>query len=476
MNILGNRKIYRLMIYIVAIISIILLSIYLPEKIIIMLIGTVLTILVFRYIYISDERLLFAAIFAAILSNFLRQYISISSYLPQLFLLVIVIKIFDNIVIKKKQFKINKVIGITVVLMVLLDMVTVCFSQLNIGSVLFCYALLRRYAFLITLVFVFNSDINIKTVDKLSKILTGFVVLNMVYILFQFLSGIRGDYLNGLFGYKANGIVLQSLSIILVLYICNYESGIIKRFKTISTVGLLSLYVVYCTIAEVKFGYIVLPIIFILNLMDSKRKLYNAVLIGVIVVALNIGYVNLVKLYPNMDFANTKYLESYLTGSYNNTNTINRFGYMETFRKTVLTDDTKLLIGNGLGSANEGISTEALTGPLNKEFGFMQINWFSIPYMIVENGIVGLILFISIYIYILFKSLKDWVIKRDRLSIVVNMITVISIVFLFYNNQMTNIYSMIFLVWFYISVYLKESIASKSVKENLLNGKETIRD
>ena len=57
-----------------------------------------------------------------------------------------------------------------------------------------------------------------------------------------------------------------------------------------------------------------------------------------------------------------------------------------------------------------------------------------------------------------FPELKDWIIKKDKFSIAINTITWIAIVFLTYNNQMTNIYSIIFLVWFYISVYLKENI------------------
>ncbi|WP_217077951.1 hypothetical protein [Clostridium baratii] len=450
MNLTNRLQKTTLNIFIVTIVVCTFISILLKVNILnivgILFVGVLFCVYIFR----DEERLIYFTIILALLSTFISQYVSIFANISEVLIILLIIRILYNVIFFKRKLKFDKIITILVIITLVLNTVSyIIFLNFKGGIILYIWAVLKRYAFFVVYIYVINIKSQKRVINNLNNTFKIFIIIQLFITIFQFKMGVNYDNVTGLFGLYSSGDYAQFLFIIFAIYICNKNN---KKSNKIFEIFLFMVIIIYAIIAEVKLIFFVLPLIIILNsLLDRKVK--NILYIVLMIIGLVFSISIYSKIYKNKTEFNETFINEYLTGSYGDIE-LNRFNFMKQLKEKVFFEDNQLYIGYGIGAANPSAKTKVLQGPiyvLNKD---MKIDWFTLPYLIVESGFIGCILYLSIYLYIFIISLyKCFKMKNNTLTII-SVLTIISII---YSSSMILSTRMIIFTWFYISIFLKYS-------------------
>ncbi|GFI64421.1 hypothetical protein IMSAG185_00009 [Lachnospiraceae bacterium] len=246
--------------------------------------------------------------------------------------------------------------------------------------------------------------------------------LNLFIMMVQFfVFGERMDYLNGLFGRYVGGNSAVN-TFVVVLTIENIAAYLSQK-RAIKVV-LINIFVisVTCALNEVKFYFIELILVVIGALFIGNRRTWKALaksvyLIIVFGIMMLIGGAIFLYLYPGFsEKLSLEYMIYYSTRSYNSSKIIYHEGIPVSNRLTVfgivdhyfLESALQKILGIGMGAAD---IAAFIPNPFYIKYSAIAYNAFLFGLILLENGYVGLIIYLSFILFVFLNSKR--LVKKD---------------------------------------------------------------
>ena len=275
-------------------------------------------------------------------------------------------------------------------------------------------------------------------------------LINLFIMIVQYtFFGLRDDYLNGIFGSYAGGNSAIN-TFFVILTIENFAFYFEKKKKLSSLLLNLSVMALSSALNELKFYFVELVLVVIilvliqLDLHVQREKLRKILMIVIGSILAGIGGFRIFLIfYPKFaTFFQKDVFLDYLTRSYNsstilyvnNVPIMNRLSSYGIIMQSFLTTPIKLLLGIGMGA---GDRTAFFSGSFYTIYGKTGYGGYLLANILLENGILGLVLFIVALIWIYFFSKGDYKngISRDR-ALIVGCAAIFTIVLGVYNSAL----------------------------------------
>ncbi len=362
----------------------------------------------------SNKILLITTVVLAIFNGFLIQELKVPSSI-QYFIDILTVFIFIKILYSLFQYKIKIVNSILIYVLLIFVLQLMALLINNYSTLPFIWGIRNLYRFFIIFVGFQYLDIEIDY-SRVMKFFKYLVASELVVVIFQHFKESDFDNISGFFGLKGTGIMLIFLMFICCFWISNYVH---KKIKIYELIIFLTIIFAQFILGSVKAAFFYIPsllyIMIILSVIANRNYkvllkkviLFSVIIVGMVMVSTTLY----LKVFSDFSSAENLYSKDYLesilvSGSYNSDgNTINRLSGVSTINKLVLKDNTKKIIGVGLGNASPN-KYESLQGEYFKKYAALHYIWFFIPYYVLENGFLGLGAFLLIFIIMLFKSFK----------------------------------------------------------------------
>lgn len=288
----------------------------------------------------------------------------------------------------------------------------------------------------------FISAFSLKKNDILSyfRLLQKFLWLNAIMCTFQyFVGGYRGDHCGGFFGTgNTNGWMNIYLCIITAYMICSYVYGKCK-IKPLLTNCILCAYI--AALAEIKFYFFELAIIFILAIVLSKpstRKIIAGVA-GVVLLLMLSQLVDVLWSSSSSDAFTLEGIRYYFSDKaygYASVGDLGRIGGISR-SNDIFFEGNNSLVGMGLGMCGYGTS-------FFSRYGHLHYIWFSYLHVYLEQGWMGIILYVLFFAVIFYSSRKIKKYTEDSsgltecLTLFAQCIAVVGLILMWYNTTVTN--------------------------------------
>ena len=256
-------------------------------------------------------------------------------------------------------------------------------------------------------------------IEKCFRMLEWLFTINLAFALFEyFVQGYSQDYLGGLFGVQqgSNGY----LNVYLCLMLCYaYSRFLDNKFNICKLLYYLAVSLIIGAMAEIKLLYIEAILIFVLSLIlwkPSRRIVYMltttfvAFIAGIRVFSLcfpssfSILENNSLSRYLNADFTKGRQMGRTNAFEYIDTNFFSNGVVQQNFNIGSGDYATNKVFGFGFGSANSSIFKDSLFANVYESTAY---NAFTFASVYLEMGIVGLILYISIFIAIIIHCIHS---------------------------------------------------------------------
>lgn len=435
------------LIYIVLImLSMLIIGIFFNINTILFVQVGILTLIFFVYIWKYEEKLLYYCILLSTVSQFLGGFFKPASYLAQVFLILLALKLIEKIFIKKIPIKVNKLIITISFLMLFLDSSLYLVSTRG-NIILYVWAILKKYGFLIIYLYIINLNNTEKILINIDKTLKLIFIIQFIFTFIQFKNNVFFDDITGLFGSRSTG-EYSTFLIIYLLILINRNDKNDKYFIVFLSLHIL----IYAIIAEVKLLMILFPSIIILNTLVKRKKVKDYVYFLSILLLLLLGYRIYTNLYPEQaDSFNS--MDQYLTEGYGVNTDLNRLNVLGPLEQNgVLNDNMDKLFGRGLGSVHPS-EINLIQGPLYKQYEYLRIEWFTLPYLITESGILGAMLYISIYVIVLINSILN--LSKNNCKTLL-CISIVAIIIIIYNSSLITSLRVPIFIWMWIGFLSKE--------------------
>lgn len=275
-------------------------------------------------------------------------------------------------------------------------------------------------------------------VNKLINWILGFHVINSLYIVYQYFTlkvdiyWMRGDNLNGFFGIATGGNIYVNVMLIAVTILI-VSRWINKLCNKRLLLFFLGLNLVIATLTEIKAYYIEIIIILAVFATPYLRKITKkqliiggCVLFGGIWALLFLVHL-LYKIYPWMEGTMSSISALIKAGSSNESiGDIGRVTFLsDTYKKIFHYDLIDTIMGVGIGSAN---LNGGMTKLANTYADLTHYSWISSSYILIENGIVGLLLYIYSFFILISGSKK----KETRMFAIASF--VLAVFLILYNE------------------------------------------
>lgn len=264
--------------------------------------------------------------------------------------------------------------------------------------------------------------------------------VNFPIVLVQyFIFGYNQDFLGGIFGIHVgcNDTTIVFFSIVIaksVLYVLNgKESSLLCAAK-------LVIALIVATLAEIKFFFVLalIIVVFCALLTNFSMKKVAILLFSTIAV---VAAANLLELiFPNWEnwFSLDYMLSAALSSNgYTDSGDMNRLTSIPIAWDMFLTTWPKRLFGLGLGNCDSS-AFSFLSTDFFQKYGYLHYNWFSVSFMFLETGILGLTCYLAFFVFVYVLAGKR---KKsggaDELSVqLAKVMAVISLILIIYNQSM----------------------------------------
>lgn len=429
-------------------------SLLLKMNIMIVTEALLLGILFIWYIYINEKRLLVFTILSILFTPTFGIINGGANNIPYFIIALLSIKLFEKRIVLKEKILFNKIIVFLTVILFIINIFSLIYNQYSVGIFLIVFYSLKKFSFLILYLFFINANITKKDIKNCLNIIIIFGLFQFIVVVMQFATGVRQDALGGMFGESATGIMIQFLTIILILTTV-YKDKLYKAPFLDLIVMVLTL--IYSAMGEVKIGFLIIPFVYFFTLFLKKEKTKIIVTLCVLFFCFTGIYTSFINLYPDQDLLSSlTSSQDYLQNAYG-FDQVNRTGYLSLLKSTVLETIEKQLFGNGLAALNPS-KTPNLQGPLIARYGYLNTHFFAFPYSVAESGIIGTVIWVMIYVYILIANIKKYVYNKNENSIVNIALIIDNFIFMIYNNSLFNSFTVVLILWFVISYFNTEKI------------------
>ena len=350
---------------------------------------------------ISGKKLTNFILYFTIIMNFLIDIMKLPSSITYIndFCIILILLISRFKILKKTN---NKEYIIVAILMYFL--ISIMTSIINFVPIrLVVYAIRNTFRGIIYFfAVIYYYDLN--DIKKIFDNLFWFQVINFILALLEFfILHTDQDSTNGIFGIGANGGNAICFSTLISAYYINYYLKN-KEGKTLAKL-LIVLFttIVHAAIGEQKIYFFNLAIFIIASIIILKFSIKKAVLSLFLIGVLFLGLIIIKKVYPTMyeTMIDLNKLLLYSETIYESGYGIPRIGAFKFINKKIFDNDKKReLIGMGFGNC-EYSSMPIFCSNFYKIYGDYNYRWFTHQWIYLEEGMIGFISFVMIFITIM---------------------------------------------------------------------------
>ena len=243
------------------------------------------------------------------------------------------------------------------------------------------------------------------------KIILNLGSINWILAMIQhFVLGYSGDYIGGLFG-TTGGVANTWMNSFLVVLLCIQLSDFfIGKGNIANTVLTMINEISIAVVAELKFLFIEIAISIIVCMIATKKtkkvieKIALIALGFFVIVALSIPI--LYKLFPMFDdFFSLEMIFKSATESYTGQGDLGRATAIQTIISKIFNGDIfKSLFGIGLGNAEYSQNQAVFQSQFYLKHIPTKYFWFSDAVVMIQNGIVGVICYLCVFVYFIKTS------------------------------------------------------------------------
>lgn len=377
--------------------------------------------------------------FQIIYSLFIKFLISdmrvpnIANYLTDLINILLLFFALRKYIIEKPKINIR-----TIMIIVIIMLIISAFSFiLNFSKItLYVWSIRNLYRFF---AFMFSCIILLKKEDLkiILKIFEIVFLLNVVLCSYQkFILNLHQDYIAGFFGTISGGNAAMNMLMIIIfsdkaIKFVNKSCSLHKFIFYMATTAYIA------AISELKIYYIEMVIIILISALISRKNIRTFIIsiVSVLILILTINI--LYTLYPSFrDFFNMEEILDYSSnGGYSNENDLNRFTAIQTLRDKYMEKNQRFL---GIGTGNAEVSQfSAFCSDFYNNYYYLNYNWFSHAFIFLENGYIGLalyMLFFIVNIVLMFKFMKKS--EQQEYYILGIILNIISLLLMIYNSSL----------------------------------------
>lgn len=315
----------------------------------------------------------------------------------------------------------NQAVVISVLVFLCISLFT---SLINVVSpLLVLWALRNTFR---GVVFFFAASLYIKKEDlpKLFDILLVVQAVNLLLAIYQYAVLHRDrDDIGGIFGYSNAAVNLFNILITAYFFVCylKKKEGFLKLvIACLSSVLMASL-------AEVKASFIFIVLISIVVILLTGFSVKKLLIVVGIICVLITGILLMEVLNPESahHLKSLKAIIEYFTASYESGYRLPRLGSFSIIEKLFLNDSIfSKLFGIGFGNA-ETSKFSFLQSEFYLKYGDYNYRWFTHQWIFIEEGYIGFISYLSIFISMLICLVKNRKYDVDNYNIIVAICTVI---------------------------------------------------
>lgn len=355
--------------------------------------------------------------------------------------------------------------GTLIALVMLYFVVCVMSTLINESSLLlFVWGFRNNFRFLIMLL-ACSASLNENDFYELNDILFAYLMLNVPVVMNQSrvmstgYGNAYGDYVSGLFG---NGLEARGgnaslnwlMSIVCTFDIVRYLNSEQKLWRVLLSTS-ASLYI--SAVSELKLFMVDILIIAVLSLVFA-RKSYRTVLVAALVTAeVFVAIQMLYLLFPKFNgFFTWEGVIDYATresGYSRNRGAINRLNSLWYVFTKYLQNPTARVFGIGLGNADYSSRFSFLTSEFYRINSWTAYQWLSVPMILIETGILGLICY-GFFALDIIRNIFRIRSKsaRERSLLQISLIMVVLAIISAVSNQSLRMEAMGFTVWLFLSM------------------------
>lgn len=282
--------------------------------------------------------------------------------------------------------------------------------------------------------------VNRKNVDGYLDAVDALFYLNFLVALFQhFFLGYKGDRLGGIFGVHigCNDTTVVFLSIVIAKSVLFFMNGK-ESVWLCGTKCVMALSV--AVFAEIKVFFVLLLLIISMCTLLTGFSIKKFFLFSFSIFAVFVSIRLVEALFTNWTnwFSLENMLASALSSNgYTNSGDMNRLTSAAMTWNLFLTTWEKRLFGLGLGNCDTS-SFSIFSTAFFQRYSYLHYNWFSLPFMFVETGLIGLACYLMFFVRIYLQSGKQM--KKDPQRAVycqlAQVMAVVSMVLIVYNQSM----------------------------------------
>lgn len=316
-----------------------------------------------------------------------------------------------------------------------------------------------------------NADRYIKLLDKL-------FYLNFAVVLIQyFIFDVKQDYLGGIFGVAEgnNGNTVIYMSIIIIKDVQDYLNNRKRLYQLVIKCGMALLIAAF---AELKFFYIVFIFIVGMSIVVTDFTLKKFVIGILAVLGAYASSLILVQIFPYWkDWFNiSSILETAMSASgYTGAGDINRLNGMSIIWNRFLNNWPSRFFGLGLGSCDSS-SISIFTTVFYKRYSYLHYNWFSLPFLFLETGILGIFCYVMVFVQIYFyagRRAKNGTGKIGYCQLAQVMAVVVLMLVIYNQSMFTEAAYMVYFVLALPFIRSKKMDVHHPIKSQYDRGKET---
>ena len=247
-----------------------------------------------------------------------------------------------------------------------------------------------------------------ENIDEYLRVFDILFYINFPVSLFQYyVQGYSQDFLGGIFGVHkgCNGSVLIFFLIVIISSVLRYMNNRESFLKCMIKCSMALLISVF---AELKIMFVLLIIVISVSALVTKFSFKKVVLFIFVVNAVLIGVSLLESIFSNFEgwFSMEGILD--IIGSengYTGKGDLNRMTCIPIVFNRFLTSGWKRLFGLGLGNCDTS-AFEFLNTAFYKRYNFLNYNWFSTAFLLLETGITGLICYVTFIVLVFVKAVR----------------------------------------------------------------------
>ena len=308
------------------------------------------------------------------------------------------------------------------------------------------------YIYLLTCVIA----LNVSDVRSVIKVLEKLFVICFALVVIQFAMGYRDDAIGGIYGMGGkgtNGLLNVFISLISTVTVVQYLNDKASLKKT--AIYLL-MTIIMAAVVELKALFVELILIVGMALVLSKPSRKTVYIVGICAAGIALAIPAMYHLYPSFkNFFTWDFLMSYLSmdKGYAMTGDLNRIGGLSYIYQNILHSGFQKVFGIGLGNA-EFSGYSFFTSDFYRSYqDALHYAWFAHLMFLLENGILGLLCFVLVFVVVFVKAVRLNVrnhVDRDLL-IIACICCVLALFFAVYNNTIRD-YNTTILLYFFIAI------------------------